>query len=115
MLRKIALGFMLFALAIIGGPAFAESVPTLHEVYQATQAGRLDEAQSMMNKVLQEHPNSAKAHYVEAEILVKKGMLGKAETELNNAERLEPGLPFAKPQAVQELKNRIAAAHSVGQ
>jgi hypothetical protein len=62
----------------------------------------------MMQKVLQDHPNSGKAHYVEAELLAKQGHLAAAGTELNTAERLAPGLAFAKPQAVQELKARIA-------
>jgi len=37
-------------------------------------------------------------------------MLSKAGVELNTAERLQPGLPFAKPAAVKNLKNRIASA-----
>ena len=116
MLRKATFGFILLAaMAVSDNLAFAENAPTLYQVYQATQAGRLDEAQGMMDKVLQSHPNSAKAHFVEAEILAKQGQVRKAEGELNNAERLEPGLPFAKPQAVQNLKNRIAAPQRVSQ
>jgi hypothetical protein len=110
------LGYILLAaMAASNNLAFAENAPTLHQVYQATQAGKLDEAQSMMDKVLQDHPNSAKAHFVEAELLAKKGLLKKAEAELNNAERLEPGLPFAKPQTVQDLKNKVATAHRVSE
>lgn len=115
MLSKATLGFCLLASAAFGNFAFADNAPTLQEVYKATQAGRLDEAQNMMGKVLQEHPNSAKAHYVEAEILAKQGALNKAGVELNNAERLEPGLPFVKPQAVQELKSVIANTQHAGQ
>jgi hypothetical protein len=115
MLRKAILGFCLLTSAVLNNFAFADNAPTLHEVYQATRAGRLDEAQNMMSKVLQAHPNSAKAHYVEAEILAKQGDLSKAGGELNNAERLEPGLPFAKPQAVRELKSIIASAQHAGQ
>ena len=116
MFRQATLGFLLLAaMAVSNHLAFAENAPTLHQVYQATQAGRLDEAQGMMDKVLQAHPNSAKAHFVEAEILAKQGQLRKADAELNNAERLEPGLPFAKPQAVQDLKNRIASPQRVSQ
>ncbi|BBP04262.1 hypothetical protein TPL01_20460 [Sulfuriferula plumbiphila] len=112
MLRKAIPAFVLLAcVAAFGGSACAADAPTLHQVYQAAQAGKLDEAQGMMEKVIQEHPNSGKAHFVEAEILARQGRLGKAEAELNTAERLEPGLPFAKPQAVQELKARIAASH----
>jgi Tfp pilus assembly protein PilF len=72
MFKKATLGLFLLAFNL----ALADNAPTLHEVYQATQAGRLEEARSMMNKVLKEHPNSGKAHYVEAEILAKQGELG---------------------------------------
>ncbi|CAH1077733.1 tetratricopeptide repeat protein [Candidatus Nitrotoga sp. 1052] len=88
------------------GIAFAEDSPTLDQVYQAAHAGKLADAQKMMDKVLKEHPNSAKAHFVEAEILAKQGQMGQAEAELNIAERLKPDLSFAKPQAVQDLKKK---------
>jgi uncharacterized protein len=114
MFGRSMLGIVLFALALSSNLAFASNTPTLHEVYQATEAGRLNDAQAMMDKVLQVHPNSAKAHYVEAEILAKQGMLAKAGAELNAAERLEPGLPFAKPQAVQQLRDSILAARPAG-
>ncbi len=91
-------------------PAFAEKDATMHQVYLAAEAGKFAEAQSMMDQVLRDHPNSAKAHFVEAELLAKQGMLSKAGVELNTAERLQPGLTFAKPEAVQNLKNRIASA-----
>lgn len=98
----------ILAMVLVSGFAFADSDPTFHQVYQAAQAGRLNEARDMMHKVLQDHPNSGKAHYVEAELLAKQGHLTEAATELDAAERLAPGLTFAKPQAIQELKARIA-------
>lgn len=92
-------------------PTFAADDATMHQVYQAAEAGKFSEAQSMMDKVLRDHPNSAKAHYVEAELLAKQGQFGNAEAELKTAEHLQPGLPFAKAQAVESLKARISAAH----
>jgi hypothetical protein len=91
-------------------PAFAEEDATMHQVYLAAESGKFNEAQSMMDKVLRDHPNSAKAHFVEAELLAKQGLLSNAGVELNTAERLQPGLPFAKPGALQNLKSRIASA-----
>ncbi|HEY5138825.1 MAG TPA: hypothetical protein VIJ25_05825 [Methylococcales bacterium] len=60
--------------------------------------------------MLRDHPNSAKAHFVEAELLAKQGHFSNAGVELNTAERLQPELPFAKPEAVQSLKSHIASA-----
>lgn len=91
-------------------PVFAEEDATMHQVYLAAQAGKFNEAQSMMDKVLSDHPNSAKAHFVEAELLAKQGLFSKANAELNTAERLQPGLPFAKPEALKNLKTRIASS-----
>jgi hypothetical protein len=97
------------ALLFLTAPAFAEDEPTMHQVYLAAEAGKFNEAQSMMDKVLSAHPNSAKAHFVEAELLAKQGLLSNASIELSTAERLQPGLPFAKPEAVKNLKNRISS------
>jgi tetratricopeptide (TPR) repeat protein len=88
--------------------AQAVEEPSLHEVYAAAEAGRYSDAQAMMDKVLQDHPNSAKAHFVEAELLAKQGRIANASAELSTAESLAPGLPFAKPESVQKLKQRIA-------
>jgi hypothetical protein len=116
MLKTVTHGFVLLtAVLFLNGIVFAEDSPTLDQVYKAAQAGKLEDAQKMMSKVLTEHPNSAKAHFVEAELWAQQGQMGKAEAELNNAERLKPDLSFAKPEAVQDLKNRITATHRVTQ
>ena len=87
--------------------------PTLSQVYQAAESGNLAVAQRMMNEVLLAHPDSAKAHYVEAELLAKQGRMAGAQAELSTAERLEPGLPFAKPQAVAALRREIASPNGI--
>lgn len=98
-MRCIGVAFLMMSAV---GVCVAE--PTLNQVYQAANAGNMSEAQSMMDQVLKAHPTSAKAHYVEAELLVRQGNLASAKNELATAERLAPGLPFAKPEAVSELK-----------
>jgi hypothetical protein len=103
---------MLVAGITFAGASLAADEPTLHQIYQAADAGRLIEAQGMMDKVLRDHPNSAKAHFVEAELLVKQGRLANAQAELNKAELLAPGLPFAKPDAIETLKRHITSART---
>ena len=98
----------------VGGNALAAE-PTLHEVYQAAEAGNYRQAQSMMDQVLRDHPNSAKAHFVEAQLLAKQGQLASARSELAIAERLEPGLPFANPRAVQDLEGYLSGSPGAGQ
>lgn len=101
---------LLFLALCFTTPAFAEEEATMHQVYLAAESGKFNEAQSMMDKVLRDHPNSAKAHFVEAELLAKQGLLSNAGVELTTAERLQPGLPFAKPETLQNLKAHIASA-----
>lgn len=88
--------------------AFAEA--TLPEVYQAVQAGQLAKADAMMKEVLQNHPNSAKAHYVAAELYVKEGKLEAARSHFLKAESLAPGLPFAQADSVQKLQMQLASS-----
>lgn len=110
MRKNIVVGLLMaLAVALASGMARADE-PSLHQVYQAAQSGNLSQAQSMMHEVLQAHPGSGKAHYVEAELLAKQGQFDKAKAELATAERLAPGLPFAKPEAVQNLKGLLGSS-----
>jgi hypothetical protein len=106
-MKKTVVAMMLFASVGISMPTFAAE-PSLHEVYQAANGGKLDDAQHMMKDVLQAHPNSGKAHFVEAELLAKQGNLKQAANELANAEKLAPGLPFANAQSVSNLRQAIS-------
>ncbi|MES2191856.1 MAG: hypothetical protein V4454_17175 [Pseudomonadota bacterium] len=91
------------------GFAMAQSEPTMSEIYATAQAGKLDEAQKLITHVLISHPNSAKAHFVQSELFARQGNPGKAREALATAEKLAPGLPFAKPDAVQALRSQLSA------
>jgi uncharacterized protein len=108
--RTIFAAFFLLASVAMTGNAAAAADPSLHDVYQAAEAGQFKRADAMMDQVLKDHPNSAKAHFVESELLAKEGRMDMAKAELATAERLSPGLAFAKPEAVRELKARLAPA-----
>jgi hypothetical protein len=104
------LGKWLAIAAMLGfGLAFAQSEPTLNQVYEAAQSGKMDQAQTMIQQVLVAHPNSGKAHFVQAELFAKQGLNGRAGDMLATAEKLSPGLPFAKAEAVQSLRAKISA------
>lgn len=108
------MSFFKFVLSFVftGIIAFANNGPTIHQVYQAVESGDLSGAHQMVEQVLKTHPDSAKAHYINAEILVRQGDLLNATNEFTNAEKLSPGLPFAKPQAVQSLKQHLGQVES---
>ena len=92
------------------GATLAQSEPSMNQVYEAARAGRLDQAQSMMKQVIAAHPNSAKAHFVQAELLAQQGRIDAARDSLATAERLQPGLAFATPEAVKGLRARLSGS-----
>src|ERR1700733_1276535 len=107
MLKRIAAPLALVVALACAGPVLAAD-PTVDQVYQAARAGHLDEAQQLMDQVLKDHPNSAKAHYVEAELSAKAGNLARGRTELATAQRLDPSGAFAKPEALAALQRELA-------
>lgn len=97
-------------LLFASGAALAQSEPSMNQIYEAARAGRLDQAQSMMKQVIAAHPNSAKAHFVQAELLAQQGRIDAARESLATAERLQPGLAFATPEAVKGLRARLTGS-----
>jgi hypothetical protein len=115
MSRRLIASFMFAVALMFVGASSWSAEPTMQEVYQAAQAGNFKSAQSMMDQVLRDHPNSGKAHFVQAEIYAKQGLVNKAKAELATAEQLAPGLPFEKPEAVKALKTYLASGGSTNQ
>jgi hypothetical protein len=107
------LGQWLLVAALLGfGLAFAQGEPSMSQIYATAQAGKLDEAQVMVQQVLVSHPNSSKAHFVRAELYARQGDLARAGESLSQAEKFSPGLAFAKPEAVQALRTQIASKNA---
>ena len=96
----------------LAGPIFAASDPSMDQIYETAQSGDLTKAQQMIKEVLRDHPASAKAHYVAAELYARAGDLSKARQELNFAKTLEPRLSFAKPDSVRALQQELSQAQS---
>ena len=101
--RSLCLGILLLA----GVLAAHATDPSPSAIYQAAASGNLTGAQQMMAQVLRDHPMSAKAHWIAAELDARTGQTGLARQELRQAERLAPGLPFVNPAAVQRLQRSL--------
>jgi hypothetical protein len=115
-MRKLLAGSLAAAaltFSLAGAPASAAD-PTVDQIYQAERSGHLAEAQQMMDQVLRDHPESGKAHYVQAELFAREGDLARARAELARAEQLSPGLPKENPQSVQELKSQLGLIRREG-
>ena len=100
--------WLVLAFVLSFGFAMAQSDPSMNQVYATAQAGKLEEAQVMIQQVLVTHPKSAKAHFVQSELYARQGNFSRAREALAQAESLAPGLPFAKPEAVQALRAELA-------
>ncbi len=94
-------------LSASGPAAAATAEPTMHQIYEAATTGRLDKAQEMITEVLANHPKSAKAHWVQAEVYAKANKTNMARDEVLEAERLNPGLTQISAKAVLQLKTEL--------
>ena len=110
---KLMVGVCASAVLLTSNVAMAEA--TLPQVSQAIQSGQLAKADAMMKEVLQNHPNSAKAHYIAAELYLKEGKLDAARNAFARAENLAPGLPFAQAESVQRLQTQLRTTNASGQ
>lgn len=113
MLRNIAPSVLVLALLGTAPLLAAQAEPTVHEIYAATQSGHIAQAEQMVNQVLQDHPQSAKAHYIAAEVYARGGDFSTARRELAAAESIEPGLPFAERQSVAALRAELTQSRFV--
>lgn len=102
---RIALRSAAIAAWLVSAAAVAE--PTIDQVYKAASSGQLEQARSMMAEVLKAHPESPKAHFVEAELLARQGDTEGARLELQKARTLNPQLSFARPESVAALERAL--------
>jgi len=107
MLKRIAAPLVLVMALACTGPVLA-AAPTVDQVYEAANSGHLDQAQRMMDEVLRDNPNSARAHYVEAEVSARARNFDRARSELARAQQLNPSGSFAKPESLAALQRELA-------
>ena len=107
-LLKLFAKLLMVASLLSVGSTMAQSPPSMNDIYATAKAGKLDEAQVMVQQVLISYPKSAKAYFVQAELYSRQAKLDRARESLSNAEKYAPGLPFAKAEAVQALRAQLA-------
>lgn len=95
------------ALLLLSMAAFA--LPSVDSVQAEVQRGNYAQAESMMREVVTAKPDSAKAHYIFAEILAHNRRFELASQELLLARQIDPELRFTQPdkfRAFQQLLDR---------
>jgi Tfp pilus assembly protein PilF len=98
---------LVIALAAGMPAAASDTEPTMKQIYEAATTGHLDQAQEMITRVLANHPKSAKAHWVQAEVYAKANKTNLARSEVLEAERLNPGLTEISAKSVRQLKTEL--------
>ncbi len=95
------------SIALLSAAAWA--LPSVQDVQAQVQQGHYSQAESMMKEVLDAKPDSAKGHYIYAELLAHNGNFSKASAEAAKAKELDPSIKFADPEkfrAFQALLQR---------
>jgi uncharacterized protein len=105
----------LLAVLVLGmaGTAFADTDATPHQIFEAAQSGHLAEAQQMIDQVLRDHPQNAKAHFIAAELDARIADLPAARQQLATAKQLDPTLGFADAQSLSALERQLTGMRAV--
>jgi hypothetical protein len=99
-------GFIAAVLLSCAWLAFA--LPAPRDIEQAVAAGNFAQAENMLREVLQEKPQSAKAHYELGQVLAKEARYTEALRSLERAKDIDPALKFAaSPEKFHEVFNKV--------
>jgi hypothetical protein len=99
-------GFLAAVLLSCAWLAFA--LPAPRDIEQAVAAGNLAQAENMLREVLQDKPQSAKAHYELGQVLAKEARYAEALRSLERAKDIDPTLKFAaSPEKFHEVFNKV--------
>jgi tetratricopeptide (TPR) repeat protein len=102
---------LLFALCLAFaavGPAYADDSPKA--VQAAIAQGNYPLAEQELRQAIAEHPQSAKAHYVLAQVLAHQGNIGEARAEADKAQGLDPKIGFTEPAKFQRFQAELRQA-----
>jgi hypothetical protein len=107
--------FLMLCMALLSAlwMGAAQALPSVDDVQAATQRGDYAGAEKMMQEVVAARPDSARAHYVLAEIQAHQRKFDEAATQARRARALDPAIKFAdaaKFSAFEQLLQREQAA-----
>ena len=87
----------------------ALALPSPKDIEAAVNAGHNAQAEAMLREVIQEKPQSAKAHYELGQVLAREARYGEAQTELKKAKDLDPSLKFAaSPEKFNDTLDKVS-------
>ncbi|WP_036141487.1 tetratricopeptide repeat protein [Luteibacter sp. 9135] len=104
-MKKTLLAFALFSVALA-----ATAADSPKDVQALIARGDYSGAEAMLRQAVSEHPQSAKAHYVLAEVLAHEGNIGDAKAEAGKAATLDPAIRFTDPTRFEQFQSKLNQA-----
>ncbi len=104
LMKKILLA-LASSLMLVSALAFA--VPSASQIDQSIRSNNWQQADAQLSEVLQAHPDSAKAHYLYAQVLDREGRSSDALAQLQQAKTLDPSVKFTSQSAFDATAARI--------
>ena len=103
---------LIASLALATLSALAWALPTLQQVETEVSQGHYAQAESMMREVVAAKPDSARAHYVYAEILAHDGKIAIATDEARKARDIDPDVKFTDPEKFRAFEASLLHAQA---
>ena len=108
-MQRVSIAKLLLACSLALSSALAFALPSPKDIDAAVNAGRLTQAESMLREVIQEKPQSAKAHYELGQVLARQEHYADAQIALKKAKELDPALKFAaSPEKFNETFDKVS-------
>lgn len=95
-------------LVLVSATAVAADGPK--EVEAALQQGNYTLAEQELRQAIVEHPQSAKAHYMLAQVLAHEGNIGDAQKEAAQAKTIDPKISFTNPARFEHFQTELNQA-----
>jgi uncharacterized protein len=113
MFKRARLSVLAVLAVAVTGVAFADPDATPHQIYEAAQSGHMAQAQQMIDQVLRDHPQNAKAHFIASELDARIGDLAAARQQLATAKQLDPTQSFTDANALSALERTLTGIRPV--
>lgn len=107
--RFLVMCMALVSVLWMGG---AQALPNVDEVQAAAQRGDYAGAEKMVREVLAAKPDSARAHYVLAEILAHERKFTEAREHASRARTLDPAIKFTDPAKFSAFAQLLERQHA---
>ncbi|MGI4981807.1 MAG: tetratricopeptide repeat protein [Janthinobacterium lividum] len=107
-------GALCASMLTAGVPLTVFAAPSVTDVEAAIGRGDLQGAQTMLDQVVAAHPESARAHYLDAQVLERNHRYGDALAQLDAARKIDPALGFTDRGKFETIQRRINAEAQQG-